>query len=111
MADVADANVDSCPEGEDCDIEEPIDDWSQHIIYGENVLSEPLQTRDYIFSVALFLLTLGVLIHAYRRKGESRIWARTETVVMMLYGLCSYFAPNAMYQSFVSINSAVRFQC
>ena len=96
MADVA------CPVGEDCDIEEPTDDWSRHIIYGENVFSEPLHTKDYLFSTALLLLTAGVIIYAYRKKGESRIWARAETAVLMLYGLCSYFAPNVMYQSFVS---------
>ena len=106
MADVdSNGNGDSC-DGVDCEIEQPTDDWSQNLNYGEVVVPDPLQAKDYAISVALLALVVGVLLYSYRMKGESRMWARTETLIVMLYGLSCYFVPNAMYQNFVSADSA-----
>lgn len=100
MADVdSNGNGDSC-DGVDCEIEQPTDDWSQNLNYGEVVVPDPLQAKDYAISVALLALVVGVLLYSYRMKGESRMWARTETLIVMLYGLSCYFVPNAMYQNF-----------
>ena len=101
MAD--ESNGDTC-DGEECDVDEPSDDWSKDINYGEVVASVPLQCKDFALSGAFMLVVIGIVYYTYRTKGESRLWARAETFVVMIYGLACYFVPEAMYQNFVSAN-------
>ena len=101
MAD--ESNGDTC-DGEECDVEEPGEDWSKDINYGEVQSTVPLELKDFALSGAFMLVVIAIVYYTYRTKGESRLWARTETFVVMVYGLSCYFIPEAMYQNFVSAN-------